>query len=69
MFSRTVSVGVELELDSGVFLGDEGIVLFFRDIGAERDHEGEGDLSRYMACKICFFIETKQNCLLVFQSK
>ena len=43
IFSLTVSVDVMLDS------GDEGIVLFFREIGADRDHDGEGDRRRYIA--------------------
>ena len=49
----SVTVLAMASLPGSGMVGDKGgMALFFRDIGAERDQDGEGDRSRHSACKI-----------------
>ena len=50
MLSVTV-LAIASEEGSGMVGDNGGMALFFRDIGAERDQDGEGDRRRHRACK------------------
>ena len=51
MLSVTELVTASDDEESGMVGERRGMALFFRDIGADLDQDGDGDLRRLSACK------------------